>query len=93
LSEHHHDIPSGQFLLVLSKAFTNQAFDPVTSNSTFNMFARNGQAQACSLPCCIVPEYCEICIAETMIVLKDALELIGAKQSLAAGKLLPSLYD
>jgi hypothetical protein len=80
-------------MLVLSKAFTNQAFNPVTSNSTFNVFARNGQSQACCLLRCIVPEYCEICIAETMIVLKNTLEQIGAKQPLATGKSLPALID
>jgi hypothetical protein len=80
-------------MLVLSKTFTNQPLQPVSSDSTFNMFARNGQAQSCRLPRCIVPEYCEICIAKTMIVLKDTLELIGANQSLATGKSLPVLID
>lgn len=80
-------------MLVLSKAFTNQTLDPVAPNSTLNMFARNSQSQAWSLLRRIVPEYCEICIAKTMIVLKDALELIGAKQSLATGKSLPVWID
>jgi hypothetical protein len=78
---------------MLSKAFANQAFNPVASNSTFNMFARNGQSQACCWLRCIVPEYCEICIAKTMIVLKNTLEQIGAKQPLATGKSLPALID
>jgi hypothetical protein len=42
---------------------------------------------------CIVPEYCEICIAKTMIVLKNTLEQIGAKQPLATGKSLPVWID
>ena len=57
------------------------------------MFTRNSQTQASRFSLRIVPEYCEICIAQTMIVLKDALELFWLNQSLTTSKSLPVCID
>lgn len=89
-SHQHDDIPPCQFRLVPPKTFTNESLDTVSSDSAFNHFARDSQAQSCSLLLRIVPENREICIARTTIVLKNSLELCWPNQSLAAAKAITS---
>jgi hypothetical protein len=66
---------------VLPKTFAYQSFYSIACYSTFDVLARNRQAQAGRLLLCIVPEYREICIAKSAIMRKDALELLGPGQT------------
>jgi len=61
----YNKIDSGQFLLMLAEAFTNQPLDAITGHCSFHMFARNGQAKPRKRELAILPEYHKIFITGT----------------------------
>jgi hypothetical protein len=82
----HNKIDSGQGMLMLPKAFSNQALDAVTGHRSLNMFARNGQAKPRKRSPVILPENHKIIITGTPSRGKYAFKVPALGQTLRTGE-------
>ena len=80
------EIDSGQAMLRMSKAFTNQTLDAIAGHRSLHMFARNGQAKPRKRSAVILPEYHKIFITGTPCLGKYALKILALGQALATGE-------